>query len=59
MGLLFSPKDVTVLGLISDLVEEEVHLEASAHVQLVPSTSTGSQEFVSQQDFDALRFSIG
>ena len=35
-------------------VHKEVHLEASAQVQPVPSTSTGSQEFVSKQDIDKL-----
>ena len=53
-GLLISPKDVTVLGSTSGLVEKEVHHEASAHAQLVVSTRTGSQEFVSKQDCDKL-----
>ena len=49
-----SPKDLTVLGSTSDLTEEEVRLEAPAHVQPVASTSTGGQEFVSKGDFDKL-----
>ena len=53
-GLLVSPKDVTVLGSTSDLIEEEVHLEASAHALPVASNSTGSQEFISKQDLDKL-----
>ena len=31
---------VTVLGSTNDLVEEEVHLEASSHAQPIASTST-------------------
>ena len=31
VGLLVSPKDVTVLGSTSDLTEEEVRLEAPVH----------------------------
>ena len=53
-GLLISPKDVIVLDSTSDLIEEEVHLEAFTHAQLVASTSTGSQEFISKHDFDKL-----
>ena len=58
-GLLVSPKDVTVLDSTSDLTEQEMRL-APAHAQLVASTSTGGQEFVSKQDFDKLlsRFNI-
>ena len=41
-----------VLGLTSDLTEEEVCLEA--HVQPQAGTGTGGQEFISKQDFDKL-----
>ena len=52
VGILVSPEDVTILGCTGDLVEEEVHFQASAHAKPVASTGSGTQEFVSKDDFD-------